>query len=74
MDNAFARLSMWALYLVLLSALSLLTAFPFKWCWNYGMTYTFGLPYIGWGHAFCLIWILSYLKTSIVTHEANYKK
>jgi len=39
----------------------LLLAFPVKWCWNYVMAGVFGLPIIGWGHAWCLIFLSNML-------------
>ena len=48
--------------LVLTVGLNLLLAWPFKWCWNYGVTHAFGLPQIEWGHAFCLLWVLAHLR------------
>lgn len=35
------------------AALSLLMAFPIKWCWNY-TAWVFHAPLIEWGHAWCL--------------------
>ena len=50
---------------------NLIAAFPFKWCWNYGMTHAFGLPSIEWGHAFCLLWVLTYLRTVTVDRKTQ---
>lgn len=74
MESALGRFLMWVGFLCVVSVFGLFAAFPFKWCWNYGMTYAFKLPEIGWGHAYCLTWVLAYLKTSVVTHEAHDKK
>lgn len=54
---------------LLIAGLNLLLAFPFKWCWNYTLPWMFKFPYIEWGHAFCLLWVLAHLRTAIVDRE-----
>ena len=41
-----------------------LLSFPLMWCWNYSMTHAFGLPEIGWLHAFCLLFLAGLLIKS----------
>ena len=43
--------------MAIIAGFGLLLAFPLKWTWNYAITYVFGLPLIGWGHAWCLIFV-----------------
>lgn len=45
----------------------LLWAYPVKLAWNYTVTYIFGLPPIGFWHAFSLLFVLTMLwKLTIV--------
>jgi hypothetical protein len=45
--------------------LSLILAFPVKWCWNVVMPYLFELKEIGWGQAWCLSFLASaFFKSS----------
>ena len=38
----------------LIAVISLLMAWPVKWCWNYAVVTTFGLPALTGGKAWCL--------------------
>ena len=46
------------------AAISLLMAFPVKWCWNYAITTTFAAPAITWGQAWCLTFLSGMLLAS----------
>jgi ABC-type polysaccharide/polyol phosphate export permease len=48
--------------IVVVAGISLITAFPIKWCWNYVMPYLFALKTITWGQAWCL----SFLAHSLI--------
>lgn len=48
--------------ILLIATISLLMAFPVKWCWNYVMPYLFELKQISWGQAWCL----SFLSSSLI--------
>lgn len=48
--------------IVLVCVLSLLLAYPIKWCWNYTIPQIFGLIEITWGQAWCL----SFLSTCLI--------
>ena len=43
-------------FLLILTAGSLLMAYPLKWAWNYVMPRIFSFPQIGAFEAFCLCW------------------
>ena len=43
--------------IVLVTALAVVLAFPFMWCWNYVMPYLFGLKTIEWLQAWCLMFV-----------------
>ena len=55
-----------ALILALVSSLSLLVAWPVKWCWNYTMPHLFGWPAIDWGRAYCLMLLVALLSPARV--------
>ena len=40
-----------------LAGISLLMAFPVKWCWNFTVPELFHGPVITWGHAWCLTFL-----------------
>jgi len=46
-----------ALILLIVTLLSLITAFPVKWAWNCSVPGIWGLKEIGFWEAFCLIWL-----------------
>lgn len=46
-------------------------AFPVKWCWNYAVVTTFGLPAITWGKAWCLSFLASTLIKSTQANNNN---
>lgn len=49
---------------VVILVMGLLLAFPIKWCWNYAVVSTFGLPALTWGKAWCLYFISTSLIKS----------
>jgi len=53
--------------IVALGGISLLLAFPLKWCWNYTMPEIFSLPTITWGKAWCLSMLATFLIKSYNT-------
>ena len=55
----------------IVAALSLLLAFPVKWCWNYAVVSTFGLPVLTWGKAWCLSFLAG---TFFKSHNFNSSK
>lgn len=56
MTSTEKMLSDLGLFIVMMG-IYLFMAFPFKWAWNYSMTYVFDLPAITWLHAYCLMWV-----------------
>ena len=44
------------LIVLVISAASLILAFPVKWCWNAVIPDVFRLPEIGYWEAFCLVY------------------
>jgi hypothetical protein len=56
-DKIVVFLVAFAAMLAVAAGISVLLAFPVKWCWNYTMPYIFKLPEIGWGHAWCLVFL-----------------
>jgi len=73
--EAFAKglmyLGMFVLLLVGGALISLVTAFPLKWTWNYVMPYLFEFKAITWGHAWCLSWVTSVLIQSSLSHNSS---
>ena len=53
--------------IVAAAAISLLMAFPVKWCWNYAVVSTFAAPTISWGKAWCLM----FLSTTLLKATAS---
>lgn len=50
--------------------LSLILAFPVKWCWNVVMPYLFELKEISWGQAWCLSFLAStFFKSSSINNK-----
>lgn len=47
------------LIVLVISAASLILAFPVKWCWNAVIPDVFRLPEIGYWEAFCLVYLTS---------------
>lgn len=55
--------------ILLIATISLLMAFPVKWCWNYVMPYLFELKQISWGQAWCLSFLSSSLLKATQTNN-----
>ena len=65
MDKVIAVVVSVLIVFFFLAGISLLVAFPVKWCWNYAVVPTFGLPLINWGKAWCLMFLaLVLIKSS----------
>lgn len=63
-----------AWYVFLYAIILLLLSFLVAPAWNYSMTYIFGLPEIGYWHAFCLLFVLTTLwKFSVIPIILNFK-
>lgn len=57
-------------FIIISAILGVVLAFPIKWCWNYVMPYAFGLPIIGWGHAWCLSFLSgSLIKSTLLSNK-----
>lgn len=55
--------------LIIVAILSIVLAFPIKWCWNYAVVSTFGLPTVTWGKAWCI----TFLANSLVRASSSSK-
>lgn len=64
MDKYLTAMITFVFFLAAYAGISLLLAFPFMWTWNYAMPHVFKLPEISWGEAWCLIYVLTHLRTS----------
>lgn len=66
MEEAWAKFGKTVALKATWITLALLFAFPFKWCWNYTLPWMFRFPYIEWGHAFCLLYVIASCKQVIL--------
>ena len=64
MDEILSAIIVVAIVIVVIAVLSILVAFPVKWCWNYVMPYLFGLPVLNWGRAWCITFLCGVLLKS----------
>lgn len=71
MDKIIAWLLIVIGIVVIAAGFGLLAAFPIKWCWNYAVVSTFGLPAITWGKAWCLSFLASMLIKSTSTSSSK---
>lgn len=55
--------------LIVVAVISIVLAFPIKWCWNYAVVSTFGLPVLTWGKAWCI----TFLANSLIRASSSSK-
>jgi hypothetical protein len=59
--------------IAVIAGISLLTAWPVMWCWNYAVVPTFKMPVITWGMAWCLSFLASVFFKPSANVTANKK-
>ena len=77
MEDKIERLMLSLIMAVVMILISLVGAFPLKWCWNHAMPYVSNgvLPELTWSHAFCLMWVCrSLIKAIHVAPETKKKE
>lgn len=56
--------------IAILAGISLILAFPIKWCWNYSVAEIWNLPLITWGQAWCLVFLGSaFFKSNTIVNK-----
>lgn len=64
MDKIIAMGILWFFMMVVGALVSMLAAIPVMICWNYAVVNVFHAPEITWGQTWCLLYIVSSLKTT----------
>lgn len=65
MDKIVAAGMLFFFMMILAAGISAIAALPFMFCWNNAVTHVFHAPEISWFQSWCLLYIVSCMKTTV---------